>query len=362
MKLVYSFAKRGQDAEYWCDELARCSTAEWELIPFNHGEYIQARDCTRAQLLDNAFFGAHPGLLRLYRDLEHLLAYNKADVLLVDNYPPYHPEFLRKLDVYKVLRINDGPITAYDRDLAYLHAYDHVLYHTAAYSEHITMPDKLRYCGVKRCDYWPLALFEKMYDPSKTIDDVLEASRDIDIIYIGAMHFNKMPLLAKVKKAFRGRCKIYGLGSLKRNVYFNAMHGFPGWIRPISVDQYVPLYQRAKIGFNVHNRGKFTVGSYRTFDLPANGVMQISDGGEYLSQFYDVGNEIIGYDTPDELIDKLNYYLEHDDERERIARNAYNRTTRDHHMSTRIGQLFDLMQRALDQRLTDNDKPYARRA
>jgi len=350
MKLVYSFAKQGRDAKYWNDELARSSTPAWKLIPFNHGEYIPASDCIRAQLLDNAFFNSHSGLLRLYRDLERLLAREKADVLLVDNYPPYHPEFLRNLDVYKVLRINDGPIAAYDRDFAYVHAYEHVLYHTAAYSEHISMPDKLQYCGAKRSDYWPLALFDKMYDPSKTLADLLDAPRDIDIIYIGAMHLNKMPLLAKVKRAFRGRCKIHGLGSLKRNVYFNAVHGFPGWIRPISVDHYVPLYQRAKIGFNVHNRGKYTVGSYRMFDLPANGVMQISDGGEYLSQFYDVGNEIIGYDTPDELIDKLNYYLEHHDERNRIVRNAYNRTVHDHRMTTRIAELFSLLQRALEER------------
>ena len=133
--------------------------------------------------------------------------------------------------------------------------------------------------------------------------------RDIDVIFIGAMHVNKMPVLAAVKKALDRRLCIHGLTSLKKNIYFNLKYGFPGWVRPLAFTEYVTLYQRAKIGINVHNRGDFTVGSYRFFDLPANGVMQISDGGQYLKHFYTVGEEIVSYQNADELIDKVKYYL-----------------------------------------------------
>ena len=37
-------------------------------------------------------------------------------------------------------------------------------------------------------------------------------------------------------------------------------------------------FRYAKIGFNVHNRGDYTVGNYRMFELPANGAMQIMSG------------------------------------------------------------------------------------
>ena len=47
---------------------------------------------------------------------------------------PYHPEFLRTIPQYKFLRTSDGPLAAYDRDFAYVHAYDPVLYHSPAYS------------------------------------------------------------------------------------------------------------------------------------------------------------------------------------------------------------------------------------
>ena len=113
-------------------------------------------------------------------------------------------------------------------------------------------------------------------------------------------------------------------------MYFNARYGFPGWVTSIKQSDYVPLYQRAKIGLNIHNRGKYTVGSYRLFELAANGVMQISDGDEYLNSFFDEGKEIIGYKNVDDLIDKIRYYLDHDDERLQIATAAYRRVMRDY--------------------------------
>jgi spore maturation protein CgeB len=146
-------------------------------------------------------------------------------------------------------------------------------------------------------------------------------------------------MLAKVKKALGSKCRLHGLTNLKKNVYFNLKYGFPGWPRPIAPDAYVGLYQRTKIGFNVHNRGKYTVGGYRLFDLPANGVMQISDGGEYLQSFFEPGSEVIGYDFAEELIDKIFYYLEHENERIDIAIAGFRRAMQDHRLPTRMQQL-----------------------
>ena len=195
-----------------------------------------------------------------------------------------------------------------------------------------------------------MALFDAAFDATHDEESLFARRRDIDVVFIGALHLNKMPLLAKVKKALGRRCVMHGLTSLKKNVYFNLKYGFPTWITPIAVDAYVPLYQRAKIGFNVHNRGIYTVGSYRLFDLPGNGVMQISDGGEYLSTFFRVGEEIVGYATADELIDKIRFYLAHDDERLRIARNGYRRVVEDHRIRRRLHEAGALIERGMGTR------------
>ncbi len=343
MKILYSFNKRGFEAQFWTQEIAAASDAEITFIPFNHDPFLDVGRYLRAQQLDQLYFDRHAGLMRLYAEVEARVRDDGIDALIVDNCPPYHPEWLAQLPVYKVLRTADGPISAYDRDFAYVHAYDHVLYHSPAYSRDLDMEAKLRYVGAKRVDFWALGLFDAAFDTAANEQEVLGGARDIDVIFIGAQHIGKMPLLAKVKKALGRRCRLHGLSNLKRNLYFNLRFGFPGWVRPVAFEQYVKLYRSAKIGFNVHNRGKYTVGSFRLFELPANGVMQISDGGDYLNRFFKVDDEIVGYEVVDELVDKILYYLGREEERLRIARNGYRRVMRDYrfgHLLRQAGRLI----------------------
>ena len=336
LTIIYSFNKRGVEADCWRREIEGASAEGYRFVPFNHDPYLEPQLYSRAQLLDNLYFAGHAGLARLYRDFEALVASTQADAIIVDNYPPYHPDYLKRLSLYKVLRVADGPLSAYDRDIPYVHAYDHVLFHSPAYSRDMGMEEKLAYCGAKRSTFWPLALFDAGFEPSVDEATLFSRPRDIGVVFIGALHPNKMPLLAKVKKAFGSQCVMHGLTSLKKNVYFNAKFGFPGWIRPIPGQEYVALYQRARIGFNLHNRGDYTVGSFRLFELPANGVMQISDGGPYLDSFFKVGDEIIGHRGGDDLIDLIRYYLAHEDERQRIARNGYRRVMATHRIGHRL--------------------------
>jgi spore maturation protein CgeB len=360
IRIVYSFNKRGPEAEYWTREIAAASNEQTTFIPFNHDRYLNPNSYIRAQLLDNLYYFRNPDLLRLYGDFEATLAATKADAVIVDNCPPYHPDYLRHLPIYKALRIADGPISAYDRDFAYLHAYDHIFYHSPAYSSELGMEEKLRYCGAVRIDFWPLALFDACFDGTKSEEDLSNQDRDIDVLFIGAQHVEKMPFIAKLKKKLGRRCRIYGISNLKRNLYFNLKHGFPGWVRPVAFDQYVPLYQRAKIGFNLHNRGKYTVGNYRLFDLPANGVMQISDGGDYLNTFFEQGREIVNHEGVDDLISKIHYYLANPVERTEIALNGYRRVLRDHRLQFRLAHLGRLIERGLNSAESENLKNSAR--
>jgi hypothetical protein len=343
MKVVYSFNKKGREAEIWERELAEASTNSLQIIPFNHDGFLDVNLYLRAQLLDNLYFAQAEGLMRLYSDIERLLARSAADVLLVDNCPPYHPEFLRTLPQYKVLRVNDGPLAAYDRDFAYLHAYDHVLYHSAAYSKDLTMAEKLDYCRARRHDLWPLALFDAAYDLNLSERELFSLQREVDVVFIGSFARGKMPELARIKKYFGRRCVMHGLTSPLRNVYFNVKHGFPGWMTPIPIDDFGKLYRRSKIGFNIHNRGKYTVGNFRLFELPANGVMQVSDGGEYLQQFFAPDQEIICADDTDSMISQIDHFLAHEKERQDVAVAGYRAVLARHRFKGRIAELEVLL-------------------
>jgi Glycosyl transferases group 1 len=347
MRILYSFNKRGAEAKFWSCEIAEASNERHTFAPFNHDAYVDNHRYSRAQLLDNLYFDRNPGLMRLYAAFEAKLSLTNADAVIVDNQNPYHPDYLRNIPIYKVLRTTDGPLAAYDRDLAYLHAFDHVLYHSPAYSRDMGMADKLKYCRATNADFWPLGTFAANHDAAKSEEEIFRHARDVDVVFVGAMHVDKMPMLAAVKKALGKHLHMYGLTSLKRNLYFNGKYGFPGWIRPLPFSEYVPLYQRARIGINIHNRGDYTVGNYRLFDLPANGVMQISDGGDNLNSFFEVGREIEAYSGLDDLIDKVRWYLAHDEERTVIARNGYRRTLREYRVVDVLHRGAELIERGM---------------
>jgi len=359
VRVLYSYNKLGAEAEFWQREISAASDANATFLPFNHGHYLDTSRYLRAQALDDLYFRQSAELQRLYDEVRKRIISEGIDVLYVDNCAPYHPDWLRTLNVFKVLRMSDGPICAYDRDFAYAHAYDFLFYHSQAYSRDMGIAEKLSYIGVKHSAFLPLGVFDAAFTPALDEQSLFARERDIDVIFVGAMHIGKMPFLAKIKKALGPRCRMHGLSSFKRNVYFNAKFGFPGWISPVDQAEYSSLYQRAKIGFNLHNRGKFTVGSYRMFELPANGVMQITDGDEYIDSFFQEGQEIVGYRNVDDLLAKIDYYLNNDSERIRIARNAYRRCMSEYRISSVLRRAVFLIQSASENRKVDAMVPPA---
>jgi hypothetical protein len=102
--------------------------------------------------------------------------------------------------------------------------------------------------------------------------------------------------------------------------------GWPNGFLP--EEQRVPLYQRTRIGVNIHNStGPI---NFRTYILPANGVMQICDNKSHLGKIFELAREVVGFDTIEEAIDLCRYYREHDDERRRIAAAGWERAVRDY--------------------------------
>jgi spore maturation protein CgeB len=75
--------------------------------------------------------------------------------------------------------------------------------------------------------------------------------------------------------------------------------------------------------------------------------MQISDGGQYLEQFFDVGEEIVSYRNADDLIDKVRYYLAHKAERERIALNGFRRVNKNYKIADLLIKAGDLIKEGM---------------
>lgn len=333
MKIIYSFNKQGYEGQCWESEIRAASSEEATFYPFNHGEYLSPSFYDDSVKLDKLYQNGDQRLMRLYGELTRYVEEWKPDVLFVTNCPPYHPDFLRKLSLYKVLYSTDDPGATYMRTIPYLHAYDHVMFCAPGYSADFSLEEKMRYCGMINADWLPIAVMDFEFDTQQKEDMLFCHHRDIAAIYIGKPWRQKIDLLFRCKQALGKSLRIHGLFKWRHNLYVNARYGCPGWIRPVSFPERVKLYQRSKVGLNMH-WNQYGFGNQRLFHLPANGVMQISDCRSLVGHVFKDGEEIVTYSSAEELIEKAQYYICHDAEREEIARKAYRRVIREYRFKT----------------------------
>jgi spore maturation protein CgeB len=81
----------------------------------------------------------------------------------------------------------------------------------------------------------------------------------------------------------------------------------------------------------------------RNFEVPGCGGFMLTGKAEDLESYYKVGREIVCFDDTGDLVDKIHYYLDHEDERAAIARAGYERTLHDHTYEHRFGEIFKAM-------------------
>ncbi|HKZ78741.1 MAG TPA: glycosyltransferase [Pyrinomonadaceae bacterium] len=78
----------------------------------------------------------------------------------------------------------------------------------------------------------------------------------------------------------------------------------------------------------------------RDFEAPMCRTCYLTGDTDEINEFYEVGREIDTYRTPEELIDKANYYLRHAELAEKLRNQGYRRALRDHTWLHRFKELF----------------------
>lgn len=110
----------------------------------------------------------------------------------------------------------------------------------------------------------------------------------------------------------------------------------------------IQLYSRAKInlGFSTcgdtHQTGERIMQiRLRDFEVPMSGGFYMVEYMEELEEFFEIGKEIVCYTGPEDLADKIKYYLAHEGAREAIRKAGYERCLRDHTWQQRFEKVFE---------------------
>jgi len=116
------------------------------------------------------------------------------------------------------------------------------------------------------------------------------------------------------------------------------------WQGQIWGEEQVKALCAAKIGLNFHvdhHAGELDRGlNLRAFELAACGVFQLLQRVPSVGEFFEEGKEIVCFETKEEMLDKIRYYLAHESERRQIAEAARRRVLREHTWTHRVANMI----------------------
>lgn len=204
--------------------------------------------------------------------------------------------------------------------------------------------------GCTQVHHLPFAAFPDHYRPSRK-----PSVPRREVSFIGSAYWNRIDFLSPIMERLMQR------NTLINGIWWDRLPNFAAYQGRIEVNKWMgpeetaEAYNASKIVINLHrsheddsvnnNAVKIPAASPnpRTFEISACATLQLSDFRSDLAKFYTPGVEIETYSSPQELLDKIEYYLTHEKERREIALNALDRTMREHTYGNRVNEMLSIV-------------------
>lgn len=165
-----------------------------------------------------------------------------------------------------------------------------------------------------------------------------------DIVFVGSYYRSRYELFKKLSDFDFG---IWGPGWNKLESTELRPHLKGEHTRP---SEWAEIYSASKIVLAPHyqdqgNRYPVFQASPRIFEAMACGAFVISDYQKDVFSLFKDGKHLVGFKTETELIDKINYYLEHSDERKKIAEQGRIEVLKNHKYVDRVEKLLSFVEK-----------------
>lgn len=185
--------------------------------------------------------------------------------------------------------------------------------------------DKYKKLGFTNTLYLPFGIDSRFFVPSETLPKYQS-----DVCIIGHYDKSRLPMAKALKTKFD--TKIYGSNWPYKGVSSVA---YPEWLCAVQSAKMVVDFPRTRAGYNNVK--------VRLFEVAAAGTLLITEYVDEISEFFEYGNEIVGYKTVDEMYDKIQYYIDHPAKRMLIARKAQIKCAQKHMWRNRFDSLFHII-------------------
>lgn len=266
-----------------------------------------------------------PGVYMLNRKVIEKLFSFKPDVLYVDNKPFLTSATLRRVKkLFPGLKIvnviTDDPFGKYGRSwrLCKITA----LHYDLHFVQRRANVEELKECGARRVEICYRSFDPELHRPVQFSESAFEKYH-CSVGFIGTHEENRETSIAFLIK-----------NGIPVKVVGNDWPGCKNWdiIRPhykgpsVYGEEYIRHINGMDIALHFLRHANRDEQDSRSFEIPACGVFMIAERSEVHQSLFRENEEVIFFSSDQELLDKVNFYLQHKEERERIAQSALKRS------------------------------------
>ncbi len=287
-------------------------TLGWDVQPFRVTEYLGSNIASR---IEKKLLGG-PQILRLNRELKSAVLRHRPAILLLFKPIYFLPSTIEEIkstgNTILITFNNDNAYEDGDRFTLWRHYHRLIQFcdiNCFARSSDLVFAAAEHVPNTHWIKFWYI---EGLHRP---LPRVREKFRN-DVIFAG--HYEPDGRDDTIEYLLQSGVDLQVFGSewnrAKKHRMLNSQQ-----IRILHGEDYVQALAAAKIGlvFLSHrNRDEYTI---RCFEIPACGTMMIAPRTAVLQSLYDEDREAVFFESREELLDKVRFYLAHDDARSRIA-------------------------------------------
>jgi spore maturation protein CgeB len=267
----------------------------------------------------------------LYDVLAAQIEYSKPDILLNEAMNSISTEFLREMKPHMRFLVGQHAATRLSEKTDY-RIYDLVV---------SSFPPTLDWFHRKGI---PAELNRLGFEP-KVLSYLKPENRIFGVTFIGSffagIHNSRAAFLESLCDKIEG-IRIWGTGidQLPLSSPIRKCYMGQAWGR----DMY-QILANSKITLNHHGDIAPYANNMRLYEATGTGALLVTDWKENLPEMFNPGKEVVAYNSLEECVELIEYYLDHEEEREAIGRGGQGRTLRDHTYSQRMQEFVAIVEK-----------------
>lgn len=209
--------------------------------------------------------------------------------------------------------------------------------------------ERFREAGIDS-EYFKIGFYERVLERLRAngVESSPAADRPHGVSFIGGLdptvHGQGIALLERLSERVPISIWGYGADRLPRESPIRAHYRGEAW----GLDMYEAL-SRSRISINRHiGVAEGYANNMRLFETTGVGALLLTEAAPNLADLFEPSTEAVAYEGEDDLVEKIEHYLKHDDEREAIAAAGQKRTLVEHTYRRRMSELAAMLERRLE--------------